>query len=153
MLNLVGEEDSGAQLFHTSRVRVAQAFAAEKEAAIQAEIAAKASKKALVAQNKQRKQVEAEERAVQRQVNRELKAQKQADKGAANKLKKKEEQLPKGTEEESPIVVLPYKKTSNRFLKVATSAEPVQVVVEEEGSKTASTRTRSINLPSRFRNM
>jgi hypothetical protein len=152
-LNLVGEEDSGAQLFHTSRVRVAQAFAAEKEAAIQAEKAAKAEKKALVVQNKQRKALEAEERAVQRQVNRELKAQKQADKVAAKKLKKREEQLPKGTEKESLIVVLLYKKTSNQFLEVATFAEPVQVVVEGEGSKTTSTRTRSINLPSRFKDL
>jgi hypothetical protein len=31
-LNLIGEEDTGAQLFHSSRVQMANAYAAELEA-------------------------------------------------------------------------------------------------------------------------
>ena len=45
-LNLVGEEDSGAQLFYALRVRAALAYKAEKEAVIVAEKAAKDARKA-----------------------------------------------------------------------------------------------------------
>ncbi|KAN0086761.1 hypothetical protein V8E54_000449 [Elaphomyces granulatus] len=45
-LNLLGEEDFGAQLFHSSRVRAALAYEAEKEARVAAEKAEKEAKKA-----------------------------------------------------------------------------------------------------------
>jgi hypothetical protein len=40
-LNLVSEEDSGTQLFHPSRIQAAKAYAAEKEAKEQVEMAEK----------------------------------------------------------------------------------------------------------------
>jgi hypothetical protein len=95
-LNLVVEEDSGAQLFHSSMVQAAKAYAAEKEAKEEAEKAEKEAKK-------------------------------------------------------SPIVVLPYKKTSISSIKAATFAGDIEVVTEEEGSKMVTTRTRRINLPERFK--
>jgi hypothetical protein len=44
-LNLVGEEDQGAQLFHASCVRAALAYEAEKEAKALVEKAEKIAKK------------------------------------------------------------------------------------------------------------
>ena len=51
-LNLVGEEDTGAQLFHFSRVYAALEYQAAKEAVGQAEKAEKEAKKAQAAENK-----------------------------------------------------------------------------------------------------
>ena len=58
-LNLVGEEDSGAQLFYSSRVQAALVYEAEKEAKLAVEKAEKASKKAKGAENRQRKEEQA----------------------------------------------------------------------------------------------
>src|SRR6266536_1846803 len=63
-LNLVSEEDNGAQLFYSSRVRATLAFEAEKEAKEKAERAEKDVKKALTVENKKRKEQDAEEKAV-----------------------------------------------------------------------------------------
>ena len=71
---MVGEEDSGAQLFYSSRVRATLTFKAEKEAKEKAERAEKDTKKALAVENKKRKEQEAEERAVQRQIVKDIKA-------------------------------------------------------------------------------
>jgi hypothetical protein len=57
-LNLVGEEDLGAQLFYSSRVHAALAYRAEQEALKEVEIAAKLAKKAQAIENKQRKEEE-----------------------------------------------------------------------------------------------
>ena len=87
-LNLVGEEDTGAQLFHSSRVYTALEYQSAKEAVGQAEKAEKEAKKAQAAENKQKKKDEAQEKALQRQVDREIKAQKKADKLAAKQAAK-----------------------------------------------------------------
>jgi hypothetical protein len=71
---LVGEEDNGAQLFHSSRVRATLTFKAEKEAKEKAKKAGKDTKKALTVENKKRKAQEAKEKAVQRQVVKDVKA-------------------------------------------------------------------------------
>ncbi|TAQ86407.1 hypothetical protein B7494_g5258 [Chlorociboria aeruginascens] len=77
-LNLVGEEDSGAQLFHSSRVRAALAFEAEKKAIATADKVEKDARKARALENKQLKEVEVQEKALQRQVDKEIKAQARA---------------------------------------------------------------------------
>ena len=51
-LGLVDDEDTGAQLFYSSKVQAAKAFAAEKEAKEQAKKAEKEAKKAQVTENK-----------------------------------------------------------------------------------------------------
>ena len=53
---MVGEEDSGAQLFYSSRVRATLTFKAEKEAKEKAKRAEKDTKKALAVENKKRKE-------------------------------------------------------------------------------------------------
>jgi hypothetical protein len=63
-LNLVGKEDPGAQLFYSSRVQAAKAFAAAKKAAEQAEKAEKETRKAKAAENKQKRKAESEEKAL-----------------------------------------------------------------------------------------
>jgi hypothetical protein len=48
-------------------------------------------------------------------------------------------------------VVLSYKKTSNSLAKAVTFAADVEVISEREGSEMTQTRTRTINLPARFK--
>ena len=71
----MGKEDGGAQLFNADRVRAALAYAAEKEAIITAEKAEKDAKRAISRDNRERKEIEAQGRAIQRQLDQELKAQ------------------------------------------------------------------------------
>ena len=58
-LNLVGEEDTSAQLFHSSRVRTMSAFKAEIQVKTVAEKAEKEAKKIQGVENKRRKEQEA----------------------------------------------------------------------------------------------
>ena len=48
-------------------------------------------------------------------------------------------------------MVLLYKKTSNYYTKVVTFVEEGNIVIEGEGSETAQTQTRKINLPIRYK--
>jgi hypothetical protein len=48
-------------------------------------------------------------------------------------------------------MVLLYKKTLNSSIKVITFATYVEVVGEEKRSEISRTRTRTINLPARFK--
>jgi Skp family chaperone for outer membrane proteins len=150
-LNLVGEENTGAQIFPPSQVRAALDYAAAKKAEAEAEKAAKAAKKAQAAENKQKKKAEAQEKALQRQVERETKAQTKAEEKAAKEAQKKQSTLQKKNEKKSLIVVLPLKSTSRSSTKAVTFAEHIEVVVEEEGSQMTSTTGRKIKLPQRFR--
>ena len=63
-MNLVGEENSGAELHHSSTVRIALAIKAEREAIAVAEKAEKDNRKAQVIEDKQRKEAAAQERAL-----------------------------------------------------------------------------------------
>jgi hypothetical protein len=150
-LNLVGKESSGAQIFPPSQVRVALDYAAAKKAEAEAGKAAKTAKKAQAAENKQKKEAEAQEKALQRQVAREAKAQTKAEEKAAKEAQKKQSALQKKNEKKSLIVVLPLKSTSRSSTKAVTFAEHIEVVVEEEGSQMTSTTGRKIKLPQRFR--
>jgi hypothetical protein len=87
-LNLVGEEDQGAQLFHASRVRAALAYEAEKEAKAMVEKAEKIARKVKVVESKQRKKLEIQEKALQHQLDKEAKAQAKAEKLAAKEAQK-----------------------------------------------------------------
>ena len=135
-LNLVGEEDIGAQLFHSSKVQVAKAYAAEKDAKEQAEKAEKEAKKAQATENKHKKEV---------------KAQEKADKLAVKHATKSQSNVTKEKEKKSLIVILSYKNTSIGSTKSVTFAKHVEIVTEEKGSKMVGTRTRQINLPARFK--
>jgi hypothetical protein len=73
-LNLISEEDSGAQLFHMSKVCAALAFEAEKEAKQATERTEKFEKKAQAVLNKQRKEEEAQERAMRRHTEKDMRA-------------------------------------------------------------------------------
>ena len=48
-------------------------------------------------------------------------------------------------------MVLLYKKTSDYYIKAVVLAEKIDVAVEGEGSKLTQTRTRKINLPTRYK--
>ena len=151
-LNLVGEEDSGAQLFHSSKVQAALAYKAEKEAKLAVEKAKKASKKAKGVENRQRKEEQAKERALQRQVAAEAKAKAKAEKLAAKEARKKALQAKKDSQKKSLIVVLQLKKPSKELIKVVRFEEEVEVVREVGGSHVQGTRTRAISLPQRYKN-
>jgi hypothetical protein len=151
-LNLLGEEDSGAQLFHSSRVRAALAYEAEKEARVAAEKVEKEVKKAQAAENKQRREAEAREKTLQRQIEKEAKARAKAEKLAEKEARKRQPKQPKENEKKSLIVVLRYKKTSNSSTQAVSVDGGVEEVGEVGGAKTTRTRTRRINLPERFRN-
>jgi DDE superfamily endonuclease len=151
-LNLVGEEEFGAQLFHSSRVCEALAYEAEKETAAAAIKADKEAKKAQVQENKARKVAEAQERAVQRQVDKEIKAQKAAEKLAEKEAQKSQSQLPKKNGKKAVSIVPLPKKTSDNSAKAGESIGKIVAVVEEEESESAQTRTRKIHLPVRFKN-
>ena len=89
----------------------------------------------------------AQERALQHQVEKDLKAVAVAKKLATKEAKKKQSELLKRNKKKSLIVVLPYKKASDRSIKAVVLAEKVNVVVEGERPKITQIRTRKINLP------
>ena len=70
---------------------------------------------------------------------------------AAKEAKKKQSELPKKNEKKSLIVVLLYKKASDYSIKAGVLAENINVVAEEERSKMTQTRTRKINLLTRYK--
>ena len=151
-LNLVGEEDSGAQLFNTNRVRAVLTYRAEQEAKAAAEKSEKSAKKALAQENKQKKEEEAQERALQRQVEREAKAEIKAKKTAEKEAKKEATKAAKTSQKKSLIVKLPLKSLSNVTTKVVSFVEEVDVIGEVEGVHLRQTRTRAISLPHRYKN-
>ena len=73
-LNLIGEENNGAQIFAPSQVHAALEYAAAKETRTIAEKAEKVAKKVQAAENKQKKKAEAQEKAFECQKEREAKA-------------------------------------------------------------------------------
>ena len=99
-LNLLGEEDSGPQLFSPSRVQAAKAFQAQKEAVEEEKKTAVAEKKAQAVANKLQKEKDKQEkalrRAIQRQQTQVVKEQKKAEiqarKATREAAKKLEEQ-------------------------------------------------------------
>ena len=149
-LGLVGDGDTGAQLFHSSKVQAAKAFAAEKEAKEQAEKAEKEAKKAQVTENKLQKDVKAQEKAVQRQLDKESRAQEKAEKLATKEATKEQAKLQKKNKKQSELVVLPPEKTPACSTKAVSFAKHVEVVEQEEGPKMVVTRSRHIRLPLRF---
>ena len=151
-LNLVGEEDNGAQFFHTAQVCLAIAVQAEKEAVQQAKKTLIAAKKIQAKENKEQKQVEIEERAIQCQIAKNVRAQNQAEKQAAKEAKKNQPKLLKTNKKQSLIVKLPYKKASNSSNKVVRFVEDMEVVAEVERVHLGQTCTRSIILPARYKN-
>jgi hypothetical protein len=151
-LNLIGEEDSGAQLFHSGRVCAALAYEAEKEAKSTAEKAEKVAKKVKAQEDKLLKKVEAQERALQRQAKKEAKAQAKATKLAEKEAQKTQSKLAGKSKMKSLIVVLPYKKTLIDSARVVSFAEEVEVVPEGRSSNVLLSGRRKIYLPQRYKN-
>ena len=91
-MNLLGEEDVGPQFFSPSRILAARAFQAAKRAKEEQEKLEKLSRKAEAAAIRQQRDLEKQERALQRQISRQLalegKAQKEAERKAQNELEK-----------------------------------------------------------------
>jgi hypothetical protein len=150
-LNLLGEADTGAQLFHSSRVCAALAYEAEKNEKAAIEKADKEAKKIQGQENKRRKKEEAEKRVLQCQVARDLKAQAAAEKQAAKESKRMQQKLPKNNQKQSYIVKLPLKAISNSSAKAVSFAEDVEVVSKAKGSKIGRTKTWEIKLPEHFK--
>jgi len=150
-LNLVGKEDTGAQIFKPEQVLAAKEYAAKKQADIDTKKAETAAKKVVAAENKQRKEEEAQERAIQRQVGREAKVQAKAEEKAVKKIQKKQSAVQKKTEKTSLTVILPVKFTLESSTEAVTVVQPIEVVEEKEGSKMTTTAGRKIKLPQRYR--
>jgi hypothetical protein len=87
-LNLFGEEDQSTQLIHASRICAALIYEAEKEAKAMVERNEKIAKKVKAVENKQRNQLEIQERALQYRLDREAKTQVKAEKLAVKKAQK-----------------------------------------------------------------
>jgi hypothetical protein len=151
-LNLIGGEDSGAQLFHSWRVHAALAYEAEKEAKATAEKTEKVAKKVKVQENKLLKRVEAQEKALQHHAEKGVKAQAKAAKLAEKKAQKTRFKLTGKDKMKSLIVVLPYKKTLIDSARVESFAEEIEIVPEGRGSNVLLSRKRNIYLPQRYKN-
>jgi hypothetical protein len=155
-LNLLRENDVGAQFFSPLYIQAAQLFQAQKEADEQAEKQRIADKKAKATANKAQKEALKAERAVQAELHQqhvqEEKAQKEAAKKAKSEARKAELEAKKAAKHAS-------KSTS----KPKTAAKPrkERVVVNISGSRKSinggrnvafaqTTRTRTVMLLSRF---
>jgi hypothetical protein len=149
-LNLIGEENNGAQIFAPSQVHAALEYAAAKEARTTAEKAEKVAKKVQAAENKQKK-AEAQEKALQRQKEREAKAEVKAKEKAERDARKNQSKMQKKNGKKSLIIVLLLQNTAGSLVKAVMPVEHVEIVAEEEGSQITSTTGRKIKLPQRFR--
>ena len=147
----MGEEDGGAQLFNADRVRAALAYAAEKEAITTAEKAEKDAKRAISRDNRERKEIEAQGRAIQRQLDQELKAQAKVLKQAKKEAQKQQPKQLEKNKKKSLIVVLHYKRSSNSSSKVISFAKDIQVIGEGNRLNEEVLGKRQISLPQRFR--
>jgi hypothetical protein len=94
-LNLLGEEDTGPQLFSTPRVRAAQDFQAAKKAEEEKERARIASKKAASAVKKAREEAAKADRALQLALAKEAKDQIEAENKAIKAAQKEKEKQAK----------------------------------------------------------
>ena len=150
-MNLVSKKNSRALLYYSFMICIVLAIKVERETIAIAEKAKKDIRKAQVIEDKQRKEIAAQERALQHQVEKDLKAIVVAKKLAVKETKKKQLELLKKNKKKPLIVVLLYKKASDCSMKAITLAEKIDVVAEEERSKMTQTRTRKINLPTRYK--
>ena len=105
-LNLICEENNGAQIFALSQVHAALEYAATKEARVTAEKAERVAKKVQAAENKQKKKVEDQEKALQRQNEREAKAEVKAKEKAERDAQKNQSKIQKKNGKKSLIIVL-----------------------------------------------
>jgi hypothetical protein len=151
-LNLIGEENNGAQIFVPSQVHAALEYAAAKETRTTAEKAEKVAKKVQAAENKQKKKAEAQEKALQHQKEKEAKAEVKAKEKAERDARKNQSKIQKKNGKKSLIIVLSLRNTVSSLVKAVMPAEHVEIVTEKEGrSQITSTTGRKIKLPQRFR--
>jgi predicted Zn-dependent protease len=151
-LNLIGEENNGAQIFAPSQVHAALEYAAAKEAKATVEKAEKVAKKVQAAENKQKKKAEAREKALRRQKEREAKVEAKTKEKAEKNARKKQSKMQKENGKKSLIIVLLLQNTAGSLVKAVMPVEEhVEIVAEEEGSQITSTTGRKIKLPQRFR--
>ena len=143
-LNLVGEEAGSAELWDIAKILHTQELAKQKtDKAIQ-DKDNKAAEKVAKAKDKLEKAIKAHEEKVYkvRQV-REQYVRTEAKK----EIKQRAKQAPKG----SKIVILPLPKLSKPFHQVVSLNLDSEVVVEEEGVISRSTRTRKVKLLARYK--
>ena len=80
-----------------------------------------------------------------------MKAVEAAKKVAAKEVRKKQPQLLKKNGKKSPTVVPQYKKPRDLSTKVVKFAEENNMIEEEEVPILGQTKTRKINLPTRYK--
>ena len=148
---MVSEEDTGTQLFHSSRVHTAKAFEAEIQVKTAVEKAEKEAKKIQGAENKRRKEQEAQEKVLQRQVVRDAKAVEVAEKQAVKEAKKKQLELVKKGREKSSVIILQSEKPLELSTKVIRFGQEVDEIKKEKVPISVKTKTREIRLPERYK--
>jgi hypothetical protein len=150
---LLGEEDVGAQLFSTPRVRAAQDFQAAKQAAEEVEKTRIAAKKAASTVKKAREDAAKADRALQRALAKEAKDQIEAENKAAKAAQKEKErqvkQAVKPSQKEPTTLAkagkaLVGKKKEVRFVSVNQE----EGVLESPAKHTSTGRV--VKLPQRF---
>jgi hypothetical protein len=143
-LNLVGEEDSGPQLFHTARVIAAQEHCTKLTIKAEQEKLKKEARKQEKDAKKKREAKDKETRAIERQIAKEAKVEREAQEKAKQEAQKKLSKVAKKGQKKSFIVILKYKKDSNSFIERLKFAEDIEVT---------SSVKRVINLPARYKEL
>jgi hypothetical protein len=152
-LNLVNEENSGAQFFSPTRIQKAREVQAEKASFEEAEIARKAQKKA----EQECKRVLllrlVAEKAIQRQLEKESQAQARTEKQAQKTLqaieKRTKNQVPKAAAKKKTITTTPkvVPKAQKRSVQFVL---PINKEVVVNSPKKLTSRGRVSTMPKRF---
>ena len=153
-LNLIGEEDSGPQLFSPTRVQAARDFQASKNADEADRLQGIADRKVAAAAKKlqkEKKVKKAQNAAIRRQLQAETAAQKAAEKLALQQARQAATELKKQQMETEKMSKTPKKgqkqrRTQAQVVSNDAAAPEVEVVIS------GTSRTRTIHRPSRYNN-
>jgi DDE superfamily endonuclease len=152
-LNLLGEEDFGAQLYSPGQVQNARDFQAQKEEAEQLRQQEISDKRDIAAAKKIEKEEEKKQRAValaeKRQLAAESRAQKAVEKQARLELKeevKRQEAALLQGHIQTPRAIKPRK----RAIGQVTDPTPMPSPTKAKEAVSSSTRTRRVQRPQRF---
>jgi hypothetical protein len=145
--NLVGEEDSGPQLYHARRIARARAVQDEKDAITEQEMINKELKKTAKQAAKQQKELEKQEKQAEKEIIRQIaKESKEAQKTTSQRYRIHQKST-KAPESDKKIVVLRSKSTCKQYQQV----EMVTLEGEVEEVVRRTNRGRSTRMPLRFR--
>jgi hypothetical protein len=142
-LNLLGEDNSGPQLFSPGRVQAARAYQAEKQAVEEQKKEEAAQKRAQMKENKLQKENDKQERAVQRAIRKEEAKVAKAKKQEEIQARKEAQKASKDAQEQAKI-----ERTIAKELKKVSSAQTTQEnaptsLVIPKGSGVVERTTRS----------